>query len=312
MRRREYAIACLSTDGIGPEVMAEAVRAVRAVARLHGFSVDDRHVPFGSAAVQCFGHPLPASTREACRNAAAVLVAATREPALEVVKAELDLTWRMTRVVTEAPGDVVVVSALRDESEAFAVDRAFSLARSRRASVSAVAGDARFRAVVDRVAVRHPGVTVEHFLPEAVLPVLARTTAPFDVLVTERVLAEELSAIAAHAGDGMRIVASGRLAENGPGIFGPTHGSVSDIAGQGVANPSAMVLAAALMLGECLGERTAARTLERGIVGTLRGGTRTPDMVESGRAATTREFMDVLLAQLGTARADTEFAGATA
>ena len=98
MRARRYKIACLAGDGIGPELMAEASRAVEAVSRLHGFAVDEAHVPFGGDAVRRFGHPLPAATRAACREADAVLIAATREPALEGVKAELDLTWRVTRV----------------------------------------------------------------------------------------------------------------------------------------------------------------------------------------------------------------------
>jgi isocitrate/isopropylmalate dehydrogenase len=68
-----------------------------------------------------------------------------------------------------------------------------------------------------------------------------------------------------------------------------------------------MLLAAALMLGEGLGERAAARTLERAVVHTLAGGARTADLVQSGVAATTREFMDALLAELPQSRTDTEF-----
>jgi isocitrate/isopropylmalate dehydrogenase len=73
-----------------------------------------------------------------------------------------------------------------------------------------------------------------------------------------------------------------------------------------------MLLAAALMLGEGLGERSAARTLELGVLQMLGNGVKTPDMVSSGAGATTREFMDTLLASLPAARRDTEFAGATA
>jgi 3-isopropylmalate dehydrogenase len=108
------------------------------------------------------------------------------------------------------------------------------------------------------------------------------------------------------------MVASGRVGPDGKGIFGPTHGSAGEIAGQGVANPSAMLLAAALMLGEGLGERSASRTLERAVVETLETGVRTPDMVSSGAGATTREFMDALLEALPSARRDTEFAGVAA
>ena len=73
MRARRYTIACLAGDGIGPELMAEASRAVAAVSHLHGFAVEENHVPFGGDAVRRFGHPLPPATREVCRDADAVL-----------------------------------------------------------------------------------------------------------------------------------------------------------------------------------------------------------------------------------------------
>jgi isocitrate/isopropylmalate dehydrogenase len=62
------------------------------------------------------------------------------------------------------------------------------------------------------------------------------------------------------------------------------------------------------MLGEGLGERAAAQTLERGVATAIEDGVRTPDLVQTGSAATTRQFMDVLLAGLPSARRDTEFA----
>ena len=96
---KSYTVACLSGDGIGPELMAEASRAVAEAGRLHGFHVDEVHAPFAGEAVSRYGHPLPAETRAACRESDAILVALTREPALAGVKAELDLTWRVQRVM---------------------------------------------------------------------------------------------------------------------------------------------------------------------------------------------------------------------
>ena len=49
--RRVYVVACLAGDGLGPELMAEASRTLRKVARMHGFSVEDVHAPFGSEAL---------------------------------------------------------------------------------------------------------------------------------------------------------------------------------------------------------------------------------------------------------------------
>ncbi|HVD66877.1 MAG TPA: isocitrate/isopropylmalate family dehydrogenase [Gaiellaceae bacterium] len=308
MRARRYKVACLAGDGIGPELMAEASRAVEAVSRLHGFRVDEAHVPFGGAAVRSFGHPLPAATRAACREADAVLIAATREPALEGVKAELDLTWRITRVRLSRDGDVALVSPVVEDAESLAIERAFRLARSRHAKVTSVGTSPEWFAAVQAATERHAGVIVEHVPVETVLPVLAAAPGRFDVIVTQEVFAEALSNMAAFAHEDVRMVASGRMSADGAGVFGPTHGSAPEIAGQGVANPMAMLLSAALMLGEGLGERAGAETLERAVATALDDGVRTPDLVESGAAATTRQFMDVLLAGLPSARRDTEFA----
>jgi 3-isopropylmalate dehydrogenase len=309
MRKKRYTVACLSGDGIGPEVMAEASRALADVSRMHGFAIDEQHVAFGGDAVRRFGHALPASTRAACRRADAVLVATTTEPALEGVKAELDLTWRITRVRLNGTR-LTVVSPLADDSVELAVGRAFALACNRQARVTSVGASKAWRGVVDRTAEASPGVIVEHVSFESVVRTLFRRPAAFDVIVSEQVFAEALSHTAAYAHGSTRMVASGRLSAHGAGIFGPTHGSALEIAGQGVANPSGMLLAAALML-EGLGERSAARTLENAVAETL-GNVHTPDLVAAGMGATTREFMNVLLAALPGARTDTEFAGVAA
>lgn len=306
MRKKRYTVALLSGDGIGPEMTAEASRALRAVSRMHGFGVEELHVPFGGDAVRRFGHPLPSFTRAACAEADAVLVATTREPALEVVKAELDLSWRITRVCARG-SELAVVSPLVDGALDLAVDRAFRLAVSRRARLTSVGDTERWLAAVEAGAEHREGVHVEHARFEAAVTGLLRDPSRYDVIASEQPFAEALASTAAFAHEGTRLVASGRVGPAGKGVFGPTHGSALEIAGQGVANPSAMLLAVALLLGEGLGERSAAQTLERGVLEALETGMRTPDMVSSGAGATTREFTDALLATLPSARPDAEF-----
>ena len=312
MRKKRYTVACLSGDGIGPEVTAEASRALAVVSGMHGFQVDEVHVPFGGDALRRFGHPLPAVTRAACAECDAMLVAATREPALEVVKAELDLRWRITRVCARGSSELAVVSPLLDAAAQLAVDSAFRLAFSRRARLTAVGSSPSWHAALAAAGDRWEGVLVDRQPFEAVVTGLLRDPSGFDVIASEQPFAEAVASTAAFAHEGTRMVASGRVGPDGKGMFGPTHGSALEIAGQGVANPSAMLLAAALMLGEGLGERSAARTLERAVVDTLETGVRTPDMLSSGEGATTRQFMETLLASLPRARRDTEFAGAAA
>jgi len=304
---KSYSVACLSGDGIGPELMAEASRALAEAGRLHGFRVDEIHAPFAGEAVSRYGHALPAETRAACREADAVLVALTREPAIEGVKAELDLVWRVQRVRLP-DGDLAIVSPLSDDAEELAVARAFELARSRRARLSAVGEGRSWETLVEREAERHPGVLVEGSTPSLTLPALMETPSRFCVIVTQAAFAAVVSDLAAASRNDTRIVASGRLAESGPGLFGPTHGSAPDIAGQGVANPSGMLLAAALMLSEGLGERAAGRTLERAITHALAEGWRTADVAGGGVAATTRDFNDAVLQLMPVARTDVEFA----
>ena len=98
-----------------------------------------------------------------------------------------------------------------------------------------------------------------------------------------------------------------RLAGGGPGVFAPVHGAAEDIAGQGVANPASMLLAAALMLGEGLGERRAAETLTNAVLDASTNGVRTPDLVRVGVGATTREFADVVISHLPHAMTTSEF-----
>ena len=68
-----------------------------------------------------------------------------------------------------------------------------------------------------------------------------------------------------------------------------------------------MLLAAALMLGEGLGERRAAETLTGAVLEASRNGTRTPDLVSVGVGATTREFADAVLAYLPGSMTNAEF-----
>jgi len=76
----KYTIATIPGDGIGPDVVAEAVRALRAVAKVSGFGVEFTEALMGGAAIDATGSPLPESTIEACRAADAVLLGAVGGP----------------------------------------------------------------------------------------------------------------------------------------------------------------------------------------------------------------------------------------
>jgi len=307
MRKPRYTVACLAGDGLGPEMMAEASRAVEAVSRLHGFHVEELHVPFGGEALARSGQLLPLSTRLAYLHADAVLVAASGEAALEDVETELDLRASVTRLRFRSRRTVSLLSPLADEAAEWTIERAFAMACSSRGRVASVDGDRRWRDLVAEVADRHDAVMLEHIGAASALSKLAFEPEQFDVVVTGPRFADALPGLASLIDRPGLIVASGRLAGSGPGVFASVHGTAAEIAGQGVVNPSSMLLAAALMLGEGLEERGAAETLAGAISAACSNGARTADMVGSGLAATTREFADIVLAELPSAVTNAEF-----
>jgi 3-isopropylmalate dehydrogenase len=116
-----------------------------------------------------------------------------------------------------------------------------------------------FRKVFDEVAARHPDVEARRHYIDATALDLVRRPWDFDVLVTENMFGDILSDQTAALIGGMGMAPSGDIGAD-HGLFQPCHGSAPDIAGQGKANPTATILAAAMML-EWLAERTGQQAL---------------------------------------------------
>ena len=76
----------------------------------------------------------------------------------------------------------------------------------------------------------------------------------------------------------MGMLPSASLGDGTRGLYEPIHGSAPDIAGQGIANPLATILSAAMMLRHSLGQEDAAQALERAVERALDAGYRTPDL----------------------------------
>ncbi len=297
MSRRAYTVVCLARHGIGPEMMAEASRALTAVSLQHGFQVDERHVPFGADALTRFGRPFPLASRGALLGADAVLVAARSDAALKALEADLDLRAAIVRVRFEGPAELSILAPLGMDAWEWTLGRAFSLACESRARIALVGVDERWAGEVERLERRHDGLEVERLTPRDAMRSLVFTPERFDVVVCPPELshtAVEVAASFAHE----RTLAWGRLAPTAPSIFGPDHGVADTLAGHGVADPSSMLLAAALMLAEGLDERSGAATLA-GAVG-LAGGV-------DVRRPSTRGHADLVLSQLPVAAANAEF-----
>src|SRR5947199_4998659 len=154
-------VACLAGDGVGPELMAAATRALERVSKLHQLQLDDVHLPFAGEAVTRSGHPLPPETRAGYRDADAILVASPHEPAFEGVKADLQLSWRVARIQYDTGGDVVVAGPLGPWANDVALAHAFSSAASRRGRVVCVGESPEWHAAVEEERARWSGLEVE-------------------------------------------------------------------------------------------------------------------------------------------------------
>jgi 3-isopropylmalate dehydrogenase len=131
-----------------------------------------------------------------------------------------------------------------------------------------------------------PGVELEHVLVDNAAMQLISNPADFDVIVTENMFGDILSDEAAMLTGSIGLLPSASLGGDGPGLFEPVHGSAPDIAGQGIANPLAMFLSAALMLRHGFGMEDEASAVESAVDRALADGLRTRDL---GGSATTDE-----------------------
>jgi 3-isopropylmalate dehydrogenase len=176
---------------------------------------------------------------------------------------------------------------------------AFGAARRRVTSVdkaNVLETSRLWREVVIRVhAEEFPGVELEHVLVDNAAMQLVSAPGRFDVIVTENMFGDILSDEAAMITGSIGMLPSASLGAGGPGVFEPVHGSAPDIAGQGIANPLAMFLSAALLLRHGLHLEAEAAAVESAVDRALADGLRTRDL---GGEATTAQATAAVLAHL--------------
>ena len=147
-----------------------------------------------------------------------------------------------------------------------------------------------FRKVFNEAAARHPGVRADSAYVDAMALNLVAKPWQFDVLVTENMFGDILSDLMAALIGGMGMAPSGDIGDK-HALFQPAHGTAPDIVGQGKANPTGMILSAAMML-DWLAQRhqdnalaDAARLIERGVESAFASGAVLP--MEFGGASGT-------------------------
>ena len=153
--------------------------------------------------------------------------------------------------------------------------------------------------VVTEVHTQYPDVALDHMYVDNAAMQLVRAPKSFDVIVTGNMFGDILSDEAAMLTGSIGMLPSASLDLNNKGLYEPSHGSAPDIAGQGVANPLATIMSAAMMLRFSLGQAEAAARIEAAVTAVLEAGLRTADIWSAGaRKVGTKAMGDAVVAAL--------------
>jgi 3-isopropylmalate dehydrogenase len=355
-----HKIAVLPGDGIGPEIITEAVKVLGVL----DLDLSLSTAPVGGAAYEASGHPLPEATLNLARESDAILFGAVGdwkydkldrplrpEQAILGLRKHLGLFAnfrpaicyeQLTHasslkpelvagldilIIRELTGDIYFgqprgrrVSpdgAFAGAEEAFDTMRytrpeieriahvAFQAARKRSKKVTSV-DKANvletfqfWKDVVTEVHAQYPDVALEHMYVDNAAMQLVRAPKKFDVVVTGNMFGDILSDEASMLTGSIGMLPSASLNARNQGLYEPSHGSAPDIAGQGIANPLATILSAAMMLRFSLNQPEAAARIEAAVSQVLSAGLRTADIASQGCTQVgTRDMGDAVVAAL--------------
>jgi 3-isopropylmalate dehydrogenase len=313
-------LAIIGGDGIGPEVVAEAVKVLDVVKP----GVQKTEYDLGARRFHATGELLPESALAELREQDAILLGAIGDPSVPSGVLERGLLLRLrfeldhhvnlrparlykgvsSPLKLEGPGnpdiDFVVVregtegpytgngGAIRvgtphevatevSVNTAFGVRRvvkdAFERARQRRKHLTLVhknnvltfAGKLWSR-VFAEVGAEYPDVEVAYQHVDAATIFLVNDPGRFDVIVTDNLFGDIITDLAAAVSGGIGLAASGNIdaTRTNPSMFEPVHGSAPDIAGQGIADPTAAIISVGMLLAH-LGEAQAASRVDRAV-----------------------------------------------
>jgi 3-isopropylmalate dehydrogenase len=354
-------ILVLPGDGIGPEIVTEAVKVLNTINEKMNLGLTLEQGLVGGSAYDAHGTPLPEETMEKARTADAILLGAVGGPkwdnledrelrpekGLLGLRSGLELFGNLRPAIlypqlADASSlkpevvsglDILIVRELTggiyfgkprgirtlengeregyntyvySESEIRRIARvAFESAMKRNKKLCSVDKanvlevTVLWREILEEVGKEYPEVELSHMYVDNAAMQLVRAPKQFDVMVTGNMFGDILSDAAAMLTGSIGMLPSASLDKDNKGMYEPCHGSAPDIAGQGIANPLATILSAAMMLRYSLGEVAAADAIEGAVSKVLDQGLRTADIWSEGmQKVSTNEMGEAVVAAL--------------
>lgn len=354
-------IAILPGDGIGPEVMREAIKVLGVVEKAFDVPMTLTQADVGGCAIDNHGTALPDETLKLCENSDAVLFGSVGGPKWETLPPEeqperaallrlrahfnLYCNLRPARVFKALVGasplhpkivgdgfDILCIRELtggiyfgrpkgregsgahekafdtmvytRAEIERIA-RTAFSMARKRNQHVTSIdkanvlTTMVLWREVVTEVSREFKDVVLDHMYIDNATMQLVRNPHQFDVLLCGNMFGDIISDECAMLTGSLGLLPSASINEDSFGLYEPAGGSAPDIAGQGIANPVAQILSAAMMLRFSLDRPAAADAVEQAVGAVLEEGVYTRDLTgDKDTAVSTAEMGDAITAKI--------------
>jgi 3-isopropylmalate dehydrogenase len=343
---REYDIAVIGGDGIGPEVTEIALEAIRRVTQGSGVTFKTTEYDLGARRYLSNGETLTDADLESLKQHDAILLGAIGDPRVPsgVLERNLLLKLRFSfdhyinlrptklypgvvspladpgkvdfvvvREGTEGPyvgnGGVIRKGTPHEVANEVSVNTAFGVERTVRYAFELASTRDRKQVTlvhkhnvlvhagwlwqnrVNRIAEEFPGVKHNYLHIDAATIFMVTDPERFDVIVTDNLFGDIITDLAAAIGGGIGLGASANINPDGdyPSMFEPVHGSAPDIAGKNLADPTAAILSAALLLNH-LQNPVAASRIENAVAA---------DLASRGTAKrTTTEVAEAILANL--------------
>jgi len=346
-------VLILPGDGIGPEIVAEAVKVLNVVNDKFALGLSLEEGLVGGSAYDAHGTPLPEETMDKAKASDAILLGAVGGPkwdnledrelrpekGLLGLRSGLELFGNLRPAIlypqlADASSlkpeivsglDILIVRELTggiyfgkprgirtldngeregyntyvySESEIRRIAKvAFESAQKRNKKLCSVDKanvlevTVLWREILEEVGKEYPDVELSHMYVDNAAMQLVRAPKQFDVMVTGNMFGDILSDAAAMLTGSIGMLPSASLDKDNKGMYEPCHGSAPDIAGQGIANPLATILSAAMMLRYSLNEVAAADAIEEAVSKVLDQGLRTADIFSEGMTKVSTEQM---------------------